>query len=350
MATVVEAASTPEEEAKAELKRRLDESIKHLSTLPSVMEWLELSELGEARDRKLERLADYAVTMKVDPNLQLEQALKEMAAGRPPKDIVRCLTRYHNEKTESGLAKTSATTYVAVVRSYFSNNWVKMPKSGRQMRVAGSAYEGTRLLTQGEVKGMIEAGKKNGPDKLIVAFLAQGGQRMGVLTAMKRDMIKHVDGHGIIDVNPTLLNPHGVNVNKAETRYTFIVGENTMQLLDEVPAKNGWLLNLSERQIGRRVDELATEIGIQKEILTKIEQRFWHEIHPHVFRRYWKNQMREGLRKAKVSDAIIHDLSVVLDYMMGHKVPFGGTYDAGSFQPTKLLELYKQAESELRVL
>ena len=35
------------------------------------------------------------------------------------------------------------------------------------------------------------------------------------------------------------------------------------------------------------------------------------------------------------------------EYMMGHKIRYGGTYDVGAFKDERLLESYKKAEANL---
>jgi integrase len=202
--------------------------------------------------------------------------------------------------------------------------------------VSSAAYEGDRVLTQKQVKAMVAARRKF-RDKLVIAFLAQTGQRLGVMTAMKYPMIRKIDGRGLVEVPPTLLNPHGENVNKAEVRYKFIIGRDAMRLIEKVSDKSGWMLELSERQIGRVVDESATSIGVQEPTPTKIEGRSWHFVHPHVFRKYWKRQMKLG----KIED---RDL---LNFMMGHKLAYGGAYD--KFEDEDLLRAYKKAERQLEI-
>jgi len=65
-----------------------------------------------------------------------------------------------------------------------------------------------------------------------------------------------------------------------------------------------------------------------------IQQRFGKRylFHPHGFRRYWKHQLRMG--------GIDSDL---LDYMMGHVLPYGGAYDRWTVDDIR--KQYRQAEN-----
>jgi integrase len=176
-------------------------------------------------------------------------------------------------------------------------------------------------------------------DKFVIAFLAQTGQRIGILTAMKRGMMtkKVVRGHGIIKVPETFPNRRGRNVNKLRREYTFIVGRDTMKLLkllDKVsPYEEGWLLRISPRQIGRIVDEAAEIIGIQKKGPTTIGES-WSAVHPNTLREYWRERMREA--KA--------DLYAVL-HMWGSKVQ--SIYGVYELSDDELLKAYEQAEAKL---
>jgi integrase len=62
------------------------------------------------------------------------------------------------------------------------------------------------------------------------------------------------------------------------------------------------------------------------------------ELHPHAFRRWWKNAMRKG----GVTDPIL------LDYMMGHSIRYKGAYD--HFDHEYIRKEYSKAEPQLTLL
>ncbi|MCJ7455718.1 tyrosine-type recombinase/integrase [Candidatus Bathyarchaeota archaeon] len=169
-------------------------------------------------------------------------------------------------------------------------------------------------------------------DKAFIAFLAQTGQRVGVLAAIKHDDIIHVGSHGVVEVPPNFPK------NKQRVRYKFVIGEDTMGLLKELQEKNpsGPSIFQSQRQMGRIVDEAAREIGIQKEMTTRLGRKMLL-VHPHTFRKYWKKQVREPLGD-----------SDLVNCMMGHKPPYRGAYDHFN-DNTDLVERYKKSERNLRI-
>jgi integrase len=258
-------------------------------------------------------------------------------SSRGPEKVERLLREYYrhliNEKKN---AKSSAGQWYALLRSFFAVNGMDLGRYPRKI-VVQSIYEKLRVPSQESVKEMVQSCE--GPrDKFVIAFLAQTGQRIGVLTAMKRNMItKLVSGHGIAKAPPNLRNPRGENVNESGLAYSFVIGRDTMQLLSELPLyEGGWLLGVSQRQIGRIVDEAARRVRIQHKERTDIGRR-WSAVHPNTFRKYWRNQMKEAGSE-----------SFLVMHMMGYKVPSV----LGSWEPTdeKLLEAYEKAESRLGVI
>lgn len=247
------------------------------------------------------------------------------------------LNYYRHLVDKERLAKPSAARWYWVVRSYFTTNYVRLGPPPRQVTKQGPAYERGRLLTQDEVKAMVDA-MDSYRDKAVIAFLAQTGQRIGILTAIKHSEIRHFGSRGLVEVPPTYSNQLGKNVNKSEVRYKFAIGEDTMRLLMEFPKKwaGDWIFGITDRQMGRMVDEAATKTGIQEEIETKLG-RAWHLVHPNVFRKYWKHQMKLG----GITDP---DL---LNFMMGHKLPYGAAYDA--FPDEDVLKAYRKAERHLKL-
>jgi integrase len=235
------------------------------------------------------------------------------------------------------MAPNSADQSTTVLRSYFAAGGVYLGRFHRKARIPQKTYPPptSDYLTRQNVSDMVKS-RKRSRDKFVIAFLAQTGQRIGILTAMKRDMMtkKVVRGHGIVRVPETFPNRRGRNVNKLRREYTFIVGRDTMKLLDDLPpCRGGWLLDVSLRQTGRIVDEAAQAIGIQKKGPTKIGES-WSAVHPNTLREYWRERMREATA----------DLYAVL-HMWGSKVQ--SIYGVYELSDDELLKAYEQAEAKL---
>ena len=254
-----------------------------------------------------------------------------------PEKVERVLREYYRFLIhEKRNAKSSAAQWYALLRSFFTVNGVDLGRYPQKI-VVQSVYEKPRVPSQDSVKGMVRS--CDGPrDKFVIAFLAQTGQRIGVVTAMKRNMITKVaSGHGVVKVPPTLRNPREENVNESGLPYTFVVGRDTMRLLGELPLyEGGWLIDISQRQMGRIVDQAARAIRIQQKEPTDIG-RSWSTVHPNTFRKYWRNRTREAGTEP-----------FLVMHMMGYKPPSV----LGSWKLThqKLVRAYENAESKLEVL
>ena len=180
--------------------------------------------------------------------------------------------------------------------------------------------------------------RDNCRDKFVIAFLAQTGQRIAVLTVMNHEVITR-KGHtyGIVRVDSTLRNAKGENVNASGRKYRFVIGRNTMWLLDRLPRyEGGWSLDITQRQIGRIVDEAAKSIGLQDKKPTEIG-RSWSRIHPNTFRKYWKARMRAAKADGNL-----------MTYMMGYNIPRWA--QPWEEPDDELLKAYKRAERYLTVL
>jgi len=290
--------------------------------------------------RRLAALRRFADAVNQEPAELLERARKRQSEGRDPEEVEDALRKYYKSIIDAKRAPSTAAQWYAVVRSYFTRNYVSLPRFPHDIEVAGPTYPRGDVLSQEQVRRMVET-RDDKRDQLVIAFLAQTGQRVGVLAAMKRNMIKKKtwkgDRYGLVEVGPNLENPKGQNVNKYKVHYQFVIGKDTMKLIHQVKSKGGWLLNISMRQMNRIVDEAARKVGAQQPIETKLDRRHLHTVHPHVFRKYWKRQMKAG----GINN------SELLDFIMAHKLPYGGAYDA--FPPEDLLKAYRKAERKLRV-
>ena len=220
-------------------------------------------------------------------------------------------------------------------------------------------------------------------DKAIISFLAQSGQRTGILRAMRygqvREQLEKQLDPILIRIPSDFLDVAGQNVNKIREKYEFAIGKECAMFLrimmkervaaGEKIADDSWLFrSYAESQVRHgkyvprkvkqdlvgppmsppafrfRVVLAAARAGIQKThpgtpIRGKNVLRC--EIHPHMFRRFWKFQMR----KAGVTDVAL------LEHMMGQKdrwLLHGGTYEV--FDPDYIKREYARAEPHLTVL
>jgi integrase len=262
--------------------------------------------------------------------------LKAKQSDKGPDKVDRALREYYEFLVSEKKAKTSSDQWFSVLRRYFTVNGVSLSAHPHKAGIKPD-YEADILPSQESVRGMVRS-CDNPRDKFLIAFLAQTGQRVGILAAMKRNMITEVaSGHGIVKVPQIFPNPQGLNVNELELPYTFVIGRNTMRLLCDLPRYDGgWLLDISVRQIGRVVDEAAQAVRVQEKKRTGIG-RSWSTVHPNTFRKYWKDRMIEAGSDQRV---VLH--------MMGHRIP----NVLGSYEPSdrELVEVYRNAESRLKVV
>jgi integrase/recombinase XerD len=255
------------------------------------------------------------------------------------------------------LASTTKIRIYNTIRSFYRANGVILGKKPRAYR-AVVEYEPRRLYSQDDVAWLVDSAD-NTRDKALITFLAQSGQRVSIIVNLK---IGHITLQQpapiIVDVPAVLRNKHGVNVNKAQTSYQFALGEDTkryLELMIDERRKRGeplepesWLFRsnstwiaekkirkvklseagspLSISQVGNIIRSAASKRGIQE----KFGKRYL--FHPHGFRRYWKHQMRIG--------RVDSDL---LDYMMGHVLPYAGAYDRWTAEDIK--KSYERAEN-----
>jgi len=291
------------------------------------------------RERYLRNLSRFGEWLGKEPKILLLDARR-----RGPEKANRALTDYYNYLVEDeGKAPTSANQYITRLRGYFTANGVYLGRFHPKTDVQAT-YERPKAssLSRQDVSNMVKSRKKT-RDKFVIAFLAQTGQRIGILTAIKRKMMteKVIRGHGIVTVPSNLPNHRGENVNTSGREYTFVIGRDTMKLvrqLDKLPGSwdSEGRLKLSPRQMARIVDKSAEAIGIQDRQQTKIGES-WSDVHPSTLRKYWKKCMVD----AKADTGAV-------SHMMGSNLP--SILRARKFTGEELLEGYEKAESRLNVL
>jgi integrase len=293
---------------------------------------------AKQRKRRQEAMERFREFVGRDPVALLEKALETTHGCEEVEDV---LSEYYRRLQGEGCNERSARQWVSVVKAFFTKNGARLGRVPLDT-LSQRHYPPTSTLDQGDVEKMIQK-RDNIQDQLVIAFLAQTGQRIGVLTAMKKGMIKEEGPkafpYGLVEVRDRdLVNRDGRNVNKSRIRYRFVIGRETMQLVKKMPDyQGGWLFDIAERQMGRIVDEAADAAGIQRRIATGIAKRFIRTVHPNAFRPYWKNQMKQG--EVKDSD--------MLEFLMGNKLPYDGASDI--FSAEKVLNAYKTAERKLEL-
>jgi len=271
-----------------------------------------------------------------DPTDLLRGAIDQQLHGQEPLELADALDRWHTHKLGKGEA-TSAARWYWTIRGFFTANGVRFFKIPRGVDTSKRGGWERFTPTQEQVKMMVQT-RTTPQDRAVVAFLAQTGQKIGVLTAMKWGMIKGIDSRGLVEVPRDLKTRRGESANQSEVDYMFVVGRDSMRLLDELSKDDEWLFDVSERQVSRIVDKAARDAGIQKKKATKVEGRYLRRVTPNTFRRYWKACMKRGGADP-----------TLIEYMMGYKNE-RITFDLGSLRESDLLDAYKKAEVELEVL
>jgi len=289
------------------------------------------------RERYLHDLSRFRKWLGKDPKILLLDARR-----RGPENANRALADYYDHLVEDeGKAPTSADQYITRLRGYFTANHLYLGRFHRKTGVQAT-YERPKVgsLSRQDILNMVKS-RKEPRHKFVIAFLAQTGQRIGILTAMNRKMMTRrvVRGHAIVTVPSTFPDRRGRNVNTLRREYKFILGRDMMKLLrllDGLSWDEQGRLKVSPRQMARVVDSAAEAIGIQDKQPTRIGKS-WSDVHPNTFRKYWRKCM---------FDAEV-DTAVVL-YMMGSSLP--SIVRGREFSDKELLEAYEKAESNLEVL
>jgi integrase len=265
--------------------------------------------------------------------------------GEPQFKIEKMIMDFLDYRWNSGRAKSTVAKEATVIQNFFRTNNVFI--NGQSKYTYKPNYESKRILSQKEVTRMMRAARTL-EQKALICFEAQTAQRIGILTGLQFNMIHRYpqkDGkvYGIIEIKPEIADPKGVPVgNKKEAHYKFGVHWQSMRFIDRVRAKaddkEGWIWQMGIRQMEQAISGAAKRAGIQKATPTRIRGRDWHEVHPHVFRRFWMARMDDaGVTK-----------EYIRDYQIGHTVQ-SKTYYWGTFTDEKILKAMKKADKYLRV-
>ncbi len=341
----------------------------------SVRNWLLGVSEGSRHNYKV-YMRKFISFSQLDPDQLLELARTDRHA------VHNKLKEFWEKLREEGLASKTRSVAYTSIRSFLSWNDLPLGKSPRPF-VGKVQYESYRVLEPHELSMMLHVAR-TGRDKALVSFLAQSGQRVGILAALRYRHVQNELERGlnpiIVDVSSELLGKEGFNVNKGGVVYRFAIGKECARFLrmsieyrrdaGEPIDGDSWLFRSFSRFVGYAPDgrPLCVRVkdnepspplstgAIRFRVVTVAKRAgldrvrpgprmhgsrtLTHEIHPHIFRRWWKFRMRKG----GVTD------SDLLAYMMGHRnvrMSHGGAYD--EFDPDYIRREYAKGEPFLTV-
>ena len=313
----------------------------------------------------------------LNPDQIIELATKDRSA------VHTKLKEFWHKLKDDGLSSKTRSVMYTAIRSFLL--WNELPLGRAPRQFGGKVqYEAYRVLQSQEIAKMLDCARTS-RDRALVSFLAQSGQRAGIVSAMRyRDVQDELEigvNPIIVNVNADLSSEQEEGSNKGGVRYRFAIGKECASFLrqsirdrrrkGEQIERDSFLFRkycrfdhfapdgrprcvhvkddepsppLKVTTIHNRIITVARRAGLD---VVRTGNRihgsraYTHEIHPHIFRRWWKFQMRKG-------GVIDSDL---LAYMMGHRNTFrghGGNYD--EFDPDYIRREYSKAEPFLSVL
>lgn len=199
------------------------------------------------------------------------------------------------------LARNSALVAHAVVRSFYKANYaplkVDTPESW--------SVRQDRVPKRTEIALMIE--KAQSPlEEALIAFSAQSGQRVGIITALKYGMVKEAlgsTGPGRIHVPADLRDSKGKLVNKRRQTYDFFIGEDAKRLLANYLKRRGELRDddlvfVSPKRVNG--EETALDDEAVNRLLRRAAKKTGilggaaKQMHHHVLRKFFQTAMEEA--------------------------------------------------------
>ena len=157
----------------------------------------------------------------MDPGQILERAKTDSKGLH-----VRMKEFWHDMKDKGRLASNTRSSAYQAVRSFLF--WHDVPVGRTPREFHGKAqYEPYHVLEPQEISLMIDYAR-SARDQALITFLAQSGQRVGILTALKyghvQDQIERGVNPLIINITPEMIGQQGLNVNKGKIMYRFAIG------------------------------------------------------------------------------------------------------------------------------
>jgi integrase len=249
-----------------------------------------------------------------------------------------------------GIAPSTTAKDGGAISGFFASRGLKV-KVPKKFRGVGATYETDRTLTQQEVHQMIECSKSL-LETLVICLISQLGQRIGLLRALTYNMIKPMledPRWGYVELKGDYFDHQGKPVGrKISVHYCFLVHPESMSLIEKMRIEQGgksdYILTIPVREMQRIFDNCAKRAGLQKKE-KHLENK--NELHAHMQRGFFEIQMIEGGATQGLDTKTAEHF---IDFLMGHKVPYGMTYLRGLVQAGKILEAYKRAEPKLCVL
>jgi integrase len=282
------------------------------------------------------------------------------------------LAEFHQEYVRKGYSSNTSHNAYMAIRSFFNHSEIRFGRFAPGFR-GETQYESQRIFDRSEVFRML-FGARSSRDKALISFLVQSGQRVGILAKLRygdvREQVEKSTSPLVIDVS--------ANISKNRVHHSFAIGKECVDfiriMIDERRAKGepiddhsclfrsfglGWIKAngkcvpggaarrrdrgkpLEPQSIGPILRTAAVNGGVPLAKLAprnNVPRGGRFELHPHAFRRWWKNAMRKG----GVRDPLL------LDYMMGHSTRYRGAYDG--FDHEYLRKEYAKAEPQLTFL
>jgi len=308
--------------------------------------WL-LSVGSEATKRQylfwLKRFCEFS---KSTPKQLVLKARRDVA--RNTNEVDTLVKRFYNKLIEESYTEGSAQAATFSIRSFYTHNNIRLPKLGKKFSVRFQpAFEARRVITKEELLKML-SNTKSDLESLVLKFLAQTGQRRGIVSALRLSNIKDTIlplpepdkiGPLLFSIPPVIKDKYGFNTNKTRNAYRFAVSDilareivhhlRMREAAGEVLTKDSWLFAdiggraLYGDKIRMIVNKAATRAGIQTFVDSKKKGKM-ASIHAHIFRDHFKKSMRETGVFEKYPQI---DRESFLDMCLGHVERFGFSYD-----------------------
>jgi len=243
------------------------------------------------------------------------------------------------------LSRNTALTAHAALRSFYKANYAPLnletPESWTTRQ--------DRVPTREEIARMVEAAQSP-LEAALIAFSAQSGQRVSVITSLRYGMVKEAlvsKGPGAIHVPADLKDPRGKLINKHRQAYTFFIGEDAKRLVLDYVKRRGTLSEGDLLLVGSRKFR-GKDVPLDDEAVNRIIRRAAKKaglspsvtegLHHHLFRKFFQTAMEE----AGVP-------STWYEQLMGHVLPrTQRAYSKPSLDQLK--EAYGRAEKNLSLL
>jgi integrase len=313
-------------------------------------------------------------------------------AGRNPEQLIEWAKsdktkvhekakQFYHRLADLAIPNASRVQAYTAIRSFFAHNDQPLGKAPPVL-TDSMKIRSTRLLKPREICDMLTS-VRNIKSKAIVSLLAQSGQRVGLLSALRyghvRQQIERAVSPVVVEVSSSITNERDQGANKDRTNYRFAFGKESrdyiIQMMNqrrhagETIDDSSWLFKSAYRWetnasgigaprwfepnergepthawwISRLVIRAAYAAGIQSEkVLINYPDGFprrFADVHATALRAFWKHQMR----LAGVVDA---DL---LDFVMGHVVRRYPTV-SDVYDSEYVRKAYARAEPFLTVL